>query len=92
MNRARLWERYLSDRTGVDATEWHVRAEEREHKMTAEDGLLNEADGTRTRNHRIDRQGVGGALRFGRHLGQRPRGSMDLSALSVLSSAPARAQ
>jgi len=33
----RLWERYLSDRTGVDASEWHVRAEEREHKMTAEE-------------------------------------------------------
>jgi DtxR family Mn-dependent transcriptional regulator len=33
----RLWERYLSDKTGVDASEWHVRAEEREHKMTAEE-------------------------------------------------------
>lgn len=31
----RLWERYLADRTGVHASEWHVQAEEREHTMSA---------------------------------------------------------
>ncbi len=30
----RLWEHYLADRTGVDQTEWHPRADLVEHKMT----------------------------------------------------------
>jgi DtxR family transcriptional regulator, Mn-dependent transcriptional regulator len=33
----RLWERYLADRTNVDPTEWHDRAEEREHSLTHDD-------------------------------------------------------
>ncbi|HEX5136488.1 MAG TPA: iron dependent repressor, metal binding and dimerization domain protein [Planctomycetota bacterium] len=32
----RLWERYLADETGVDALEWHARAEEQEHALTRE--------------------------------------------------------
>lgn len=31
----RLWERYLADRTNVAPVEWHDRAEEREHTLTA---------------------------------------------------------
>lgn len=31
----RLWERYLADRTGVPATEWHGEAEVVEHQLTA---------------------------------------------------------
>jgi DtxR family Mn-dependent transcriptional regulator len=30
----RLWERYLADKTGVPELEWHLEAEQREHKMT----------------------------------------------------------
>jgi DtxR family Mn-dependent transcriptional regulator len=30
----RLWERYLADRTGYSALEWHERAEELEHSIT----------------------------------------------------------
>ncbi len=30
----RLWERYLADRTGVPAGEWHDEAEQREHLLT----------------------------------------------------------
>ncbi len=30
----RLWERYLADRTGVGATEWHDQAEAREHEIS----------------------------------------------------------
>lgn len=30
----RLWERYLADETGVRETEWHAKAEEKEHDMT----------------------------------------------------------
>ncbi len=33
----RLWERYLADRTGVPASEWHVRAERMEHILSADD-------------------------------------------------------
>ena len=33
----RLWERYLADRTGVPASEWHVQAERMEHSLSAED-------------------------------------------------------
>jgi DtxR family Mn-dependent transcriptional regulator len=33
----RLWERYLADRTGVPATEWHEEAERMEHTLTPED-------------------------------------------------------
>ena len=33
----RLWERYLSDETGVDAAEWHIQAEDREHRMSPEE-------------------------------------------------------
>jgi DtxR family Mn-dependent transcriptional regulator len=31
----RLWERYLADRTGVPAGEWHAEAEAKEHLMSA---------------------------------------------------------
>ena len=30
----RLWERYLADETGFDETEWHTRADQREHELT----------------------------------------------------------
>jgi DtxR family Mn-dependent transcriptional regulator len=33
----RLWERYLADETGVAPTEWHAKAERREHTMTPEE-------------------------------------------------------
>ena len=33
----RLWERYLADRTGVPAGEWHTEAERVEHQLTAEE-------------------------------------------------------
>lgn len=33
----RLWERYLADRTGVPAGEWHARAERMEHALTPEE-------------------------------------------------------
>ncbi len=33
----RLWERHLADETGFRKTEWHERAEEREHTLTPED-------------------------------------------------------
>lgn len=33
----RLWERYLADRTGVPAGEWHARAEQMEHTLSEED-------------------------------------------------------
>ena len=32
----RLWERYLADRTGVPATQWHDQAERMEHALSAE--------------------------------------------------------
>lgn len=32
----RLWERYLADRTGVPAGEWHAQAEQMEHTLSAE--------------------------------------------------------
>ena len=33
----RLWERYLADRTGVPAGEWHAEAERMEHALSAEE-------------------------------------------------------
>ena len=33
----RLWERYLADRTGVPAGEWHDEAERMEHALTSEE-------------------------------------------------------
>jgi DtxR family Mn-dependent transcriptional regulator len=33
----RLWERYLAEETGFEATEWHREAERREHLLTAAD-------------------------------------------------------
>lgn len=30
----RLWERYLADRTGLEPSEWHAEAEQREHTLT----------------------------------------------------------
>ncbi len=33
----RLWERYLADRTGVHPSEWHERAETREHALSPSD-------------------------------------------------------
>lgn len=32
----RLWERYLADETGLDAREWHARAERQEHRTSDE--------------------------------------------------------
>lgn len=39
----RLWERYLADRTGVPAREWHEHAERMEHALTAEDADILES-------------------------------------------------
>ena len=33
----RLWERYLSDETGLDPTEWHATADEREHSTSPQE-------------------------------------------------------
>ena len=33
----RLWERYLSDQTGVDPSEWHAQAEQREHELSEDE-------------------------------------------------------
>ncbi len=33
----RLWEKYLSEKTGFDKTEWHERAEEMEHQLSQEE-------------------------------------------------------
>lgn len=33
----RLWERYLSDETGLDPTEWHAQADEREHSTSPQE-------------------------------------------------------
>ncbi len=33
----RLWERYLSDETGLDPTEWHAEADAREHSTTPQE-------------------------------------------------------
>ncbi len=33
----RLWERYLSDETGLDPTEWHAEADDKEHALSAEE-------------------------------------------------------
>ncbi len=33
----RLWERFLADRTGYEETEWHHRAETREHMLSRDD-------------------------------------------------------
>jgi DtxR family Mn-dependent transcriptional regulator len=33
----RLWERYLADETGFDQAEWHDRAEQQEHTLSAEE-------------------------------------------------------
>jgi DtxR family Mn-dependent transcriptional regulator len=33
----RLWEKYLADKTGLDEREWHISAEEFEHKLTTSD-------------------------------------------------------
>ncbi len=32
----RLWEKYLSEKTGIDKREWHDRAEQKEHQLTPE--------------------------------------------------------
>lgn len=32
----RLWEKYLSEKTGISKIEWHDRAEEKEHQLTSE--------------------------------------------------------
>lgn len=36
----RLWEKYLSEKTGFDKKEWHDRAEEMEHKLNHEETNL----------------------------------------------------
>lgn len=33
----RLWEKYLSEKTGIDKSEWHIRAEQMEHTLSSED-------------------------------------------------------
>lgn len=33
----RLWEKYLSEKTGIHKSEWHERAEKMEHSMTTEE-------------------------------------------------------
>ncbi|MDE3740464.1 DtxR family transcriptional regulator [Maribacter polysaccharolyticus] len=33
----RLWERYLADKTGFNKSEWHQRAERKEHELTIDD-------------------------------------------------------
>jgi DtxR family Mn-dependent transcriptional regulator len=33
----RLWEKYLADETGLDASEWHAKAEIQEHRTTPEE-------------------------------------------------------
>lgn len=33
----RLWEQYLADRTGVPASEWHLRADQMEHALSPEE-------------------------------------------------------
>lgn len=33
----RLWEKYLSEKTGIDKSEWHQRAEKMEHTLTSEE-------------------------------------------------------
>ena len=33
----RLWEKYLADRTGVPASEWHEKAEKMEHALSSEE-------------------------------------------------------
>ncbi|HOM98774.1 MAG TPA: metal-dependent transcriptional regulator [Acidobacteriota bacterium] len=32
----RLWEKYLADHTGLDESEWHIRADSLEHELTPE--------------------------------------------------------
>lgn len=39
----RLWERYLADRTGVPAGEWHDQAERMEHALSAEEADVLES-------------------------------------------------
>lgn len=50
----RLWERYLADRTGVPAGEWHAEAERVEHLLSAEEA---EALATRLGDPRYDPHG-----------------------------------
>ncbi|MDP6618417.1 MAG: iron dependent repressor, metal binding and dimerization domain protein [Nitrospinota bacterium] len=50
----RLWERFLSDRTGLGATEWHHEAERREHTTSPEEA---DALATRMGNPRFDPHG-----------------------------------
>lgn len=33
----RLWEKYLSEKTGIDKSEWHQRAEKMEHALSSEE-------------------------------------------------------
>ncbi|WP_117883927.1 metal-dependent transcriptional regulator [Aureibaculum luteum] len=33
----RLWEKYLAEKTGFDKVEWHIRAEDMEHKLSHEE-------------------------------------------------------
>jgi DtxR family Mn-dependent transcriptional regulator len=50
----RLWERYLSDETGLSASEWHSEAERREHTTTPGQAALLAA---RTGDPRFDPHG-----------------------------------
>jgi DtxR family Mn-dependent transcriptional regulator len=50
----RLWESYLSDDTGFDASEWHLQAEHREHITTPEEA---EALSARMGHPRFDPHG-----------------------------------
>ncbi|MFZ5972476.1 MAG: DtxR family transcriptional regulator [Bacteroidota bacterium] len=50
----RLWEKYLSENTGFEKSEWHQLAEEKEHKLSAEE---TEALSQRLGNPRFDPHG-----------------------------------
>lgn len=50
----RLWERYLADETGVEPTQWHAMAHQREHALTIEE---TDALSERLGNPRFDPHG-----------------------------------
>jgi DtxR family Mn-dependent transcriptional regulator len=60
----RLWESYLAERTGVDAREWHERAEHQEHLLTPgeADALAAQLGHPTHDPHGDEIPGVGGAL------------------------------
>ena len=68
----RLWERYLADRTGVPAGEWHDEAERMEHTLTAEER-------TRSRAGSATPAGIRTATRSRRRRGRSPRSAASVS-------------